>query len=137
MKLRTSLIPLFLLCVSVAPAAAQSVWDGVYTSEQAERGKQIYLAECVLCHGETLLGAEDGPGLIGDYFIGSWDGTSADVLVELIRQTMPTDGPGFLSRAQSTDLTAFLFLENKFPAGDVEMKASLSTLKMITIAAEK
>jgi cytochrome c len=137
MKLRTSLIPLFLLCVSVAPAAAQSVWDGVYTSEQAERGKQIYLAECVLCHGETLLGAEDGPGLIGDYFTGSWDGTSADVLVELIRQTMPTDGPGFLSRAQSTDLTAFLFLENKFPAGETEMKASLSALKMITIAAEK
>jgi cytochrome c len=137
MKLRTSLLPLLLVGASAAFGADKSVWEGVYTAEQAERGKQVYLAECVLCHGETLLGAEDGPGLIGEYFLGSWDGTSADVLVELIRLTMPTDGPGFLSRAQSTDLTAFILLENKFPAGEEEMKASLATLKTITIASEK
>lgn len=137
MKLRTTLLPILLLCATAAFGADKSVSDGVYTAEQAERGKNVYLAECVLCHGETLLGAEDGPGLIGDYFLGSWDGTTADVLVELIRQTMPTDGPGFLSRAQSTDLTAFIFQENEFPAGDEEMKASLATLKTITIASEK
>lgn len=137
MKLRTSLLPILLLGASAAFGADKSVWDGAYTVEQAERGKNIFLAECVLCHGETLLGAEDGPGLIGEYFIGSWDGTTADVLVELIRQTMPTDGPGFLSRAQSTDLTAFIFQENKFPAGEEEMKSSLAVLKTITIASEQ
>jgi len=137
MTIRTALVPFFLLALSVTPAAAQSVRDAVYTAEQADRGKEIYLAECVLCHGETLLGAEDGPGLLGDYFIEGWDGQTADVLVELIRVTMPTDGPGFLSRAQSTDLTAYLFQENSFPAGGAEMKASLATLKGITISAEK
>jgi mono/diheme cytochrome c family protein len=137
MTIRTALIPFFLLALSVAPAAAQSVWDGVYTDEQADRGKEIYLAECVLCHGETLLGAEDGPGLLGDYFIEGWDGQTADVLVELIRVTMPIDGPGFLSRAQSTDLTAYIFQENSFPTGDAELKPSIATLKSITISAEK
>ena len=137
MTIRTALIPVLLLALSVTPAAAQSVWDAVYTAEQADRGKEIYLAECVLCHGETLLGAEDGPGLIGDYFIEGWDGQTADVLVELIRKTMPTDGPGLLSRAQSTDLTAYIFQENTFPAGGAAMKASLATLKGITISAEK
>ena len=137
MTIRTALIPFFLLALSVAPAVAQSVWDGAYTAEQADRGKEIYLAECVLCHGETLMGAEDGPGLIGDYFIEGWDGQTADVLVELIRVTMPTDGPGFLSRAQSTDLTAYLFQENKFPTGDAELKSSLSVLKTLAITAEQ
>jgi mono/diheme cytochrome c family protein len=137
MKIRTLVIPALLFCLSAAPGAAQSVWDGVYSAEQAERGKNIYLAECVLCHGETLLGAEDGPGLLGEYFLSSWDGATADELVELIRQTMPTDGPGFLSRAQSTDLTTYIFQENKFPAGDGEMKSSLAALKTITIQAKE
>ncbi len=119
------------------PAAAQTVWDGVYTKEQAERGKDIYLAECVLCHGATLLGAEDGPAVTGEGFRMAWDGRTADQLVERIRTTMPSDGPGFLSRAQSTDLTAFIFSDNGFPAGETEMKPSLAALKKIVIKAKK
>ena len=119
------------------PAVAQTVWDGAYTTEQAERGKDIYLAECVLCHGTTLLGAEDGPAITGEDFRMSWDGRTADMLVERIRLSMPSDGPGFLSRAQSTDLVAFIFSDNAFPAGDVELKPSLAALKKIVIKAEK
>ena len=50
MKIRNYLIPLTLLGLAAMPAAAQTVWDGVYSQEQAERGKNMYLAECVLCH---------------------------------------------------------------------------------------
>ena len=137
MKIRNYLIPLTLLGLAAMPAAAQTVWDGVYSQEQAERGKNIYLAECVLCHGETLLGAEGGPAVTGEGFREAWDGRTADILVERIRTTMPSDGPGFLSRAQSTDLAAYIFSDNGFPAGDAEMKPSLAALKKIVIKAEK
>ncbi|MDA0206485.1 MAG: cytochrome c [Acidobacteria bacterium] len=137
MTIRKYLIPLILLALAAMPAAAQTVWDGVYTTEQAERGKDIYLSECVLCHGATMLGAEDGPAVTGEGFRASWDGRTADMLVERIRLTMPSDGPGFLSRAQSTDLTAYIFSDNGFPAGDAEMKSSLAALKKIVIKAEK
>jgi mono/diheme cytochrome c family protein len=137
MTIRKHLISLTLLGLAAMPAAAQSVWDGVYTTEQAERGKDIYLSECVLCHGETLLGAEDGPPVTGEGFRMEWDGKTADQLVERIRKTMPADGPGFLSRAQSTDIAAFLFSDNKFPAGSEEMKPSLTALKEIVIKAKK
>lgn len=137
MNIRKFLIPLTLLGLASMPAAAQSVWDGVYTAEQAERGKNLYLAECVLCHGATLLGAEDGPPVTGEGFRMAWNGRTADELVERIRTTMPADGPGFLSRAQSTDMTAYIFSDNGFPAGETEMKPSLAALKKIVIKAEK
>jgi mono/diheme cytochrome c family protein len=137
MNIRKVLIPLTLLALASIPAAAQTVWDGVYNAAQAERGKELYLAECVLCHGATLLGAEDGPAVTGEGFRKLWDGRTADELVERIRTTMPADGPGFLSRAQSTDITAYIFADNGFPAGEAEMKPTLATLKKIVIKAEK
>jgi mono/diheme cytochrome c family protein len=137
MNIRKTLIPFTLLTLAAMPAAAQSVWEGVYTAEQAERGKDLYLSECVLCHGATLLGAEDGPAVTGEGFRMAWNGRTADELVERIRTTMPADGPGFLSRAQSTDMTAYLFSDNGFPAGETEMKSSLAALKKIVIKAEK
>ena len=33
------------------PAESRSVWDGVYTEEQAKRGEQLYRKECGTCHG--------------------------------------------------------------------------------------
>lgn len=136
MNIRRALIPLTLLALAAMPAAAQSVWDGVYTAEQAERGKNLYLTDCVQCHGATLLGAEDGPPVTGEGFRMAWDGRTADELVERIRTTMPADGPGFLSRAQSTDLTAYLFSDNGFPVGEAELKSSLAALKKIVIKAK-
>ena len=38
----------------VAGAFTRSVWDGVYTKEQAHRGQTVYGQECAKCHGENL-----------------------------------------------------------------------------------
>ena len=43
----------------------RSVWDGVYTAEQAKRGEALYGQHCAACHGGTLLGAEAAPALTG------------------------------------------------------------------------
>ena len=35
------------------PAPSErSVWDGVYTEEQAKRGEALYEKQCSACHGE-------------------------------------------------------------------------------------
>ena len=39
---------------------AASVWDGVYTEEQAERGQALYAKDAPSCHGAALTGGEDG-----------------------------------------------------------------------------
>ena len=39
-----------------APSGSRSVWDGVYTQEQAERGHSLYNRHCASCHGDELAG---------------------------------------------------------------------------------
>src|SRR5205823_14311499 len=56
--------------------AGSSVWDGVYTEEQARRGLAIYKERCVMCHGEKLEGGPVGPALSGEDFMGDWQGKS-------------------------------------------------------------
>ena len=44
----------------------RSVWQGVYTAVQSERGRSVYQASCGTCHGETL-GGDIGPTLTGPF----------------------------------------------------------------------
>lgn len=43
-----------------------------YTAAQAERGKVAYDANCVTCHGPSLLGSNYGPPLSGQLFADNW-----------------------------------------------------------------
>src|SRR5258706_13817125 len=52
-----------------AAEEAISVWQGVYTKEQAARGKTRYFASCAVCHGAELQGDSDSPELAGKSFI--------------------------------------------------------------------
>ena len=45
-----------------------SVWDGVYSSDQADRGQKVYEATCARCHGADLTGGRARP-LVGESFV--------------------------------------------------------------------
>lgn len=106
---------------------ARSVADGVYTTGQAERGAQLYTAQCVACHGEKLEGAI-GPMLAGDAFVSIWGGRSLAELVDKIQNTMPLQAPGTLSREQSIDLAAYMLQAGNFRAGQTALAdAALAT----------
>ena len=60
----------------IAAQATRSVWDGVYSSEQAARGKKLYVDSCSSCHKEGLQGADLAPALKGEDFILRWAGFS-------------------------------------------------------------
>jgi mono/diheme cytochrome c family protein len=51
--------------------AVRTVWAGVYNATQAKRGEAVSVANCMICHGDELLGNEP-PGLVGpDFLAGS------------------------------------------------------------------
>ncbi len=115
----------------------RSVWDGVYTEEQAGRGKTVYNRECASCHGDALMGGEEAPPLAGDAFLADWNGLTVGDLFDRIRRSMPQDNPGRLSRQQDTDILAYMLAANRFPAGKTELESQGAALKQIRFEAAK
>ena len=123
----------------VAPVAAQatkSVWDGVYSSEQAARGKKLYVDSCSSCHQEGLQGADLAPALKGEDFVLRWAGFSMQDMFDTISTKMPSDAPGTLSPQVNADIVAYVLQVNKFPAGHEELKPDPPLLKSIAITAK-
>jgi mono/diheme cytochrome c family protein len=98
----------------------RSITEGVYSSQQAQRAKPIYDAQCASCHGTALEGTVGSP-LTGDNFLANWSGRRLSNLVDKIEKTMPFASPGTLSRQQATDLAAYILQVGKFPAGRAEL----------------
>lgn len=121
-----------------APAVeARSVWDGVYTDEQAKRGEPIYRKECAACHGDMLTGGESAPPLTGGAFLANWNGLTMGDLFDRIRKTMPQSNPGRLTRQQDADILAFVLSANKFPSGKAELYRQTEMLREIRFESEK
>jgi mono/diheme cytochrome c family protein len=116
---------------------SRSVWDGVFTAEQAERGSGIYRRACASCHGDELTGGESAPALVGGAFLANWDGLTAGDLFERIRTSMPQDRPGRLSRQENAAVLAFMLSMNKFPEGKTELPQRTELLKDIRFEASK
>jgi mono/diheme cytochrome c family protein len=115
----------------------RSVWDGVYTEEQAKRGGASYGQECAKCHGESLTGADEAPALAGGAFIANWDGLTVGDLFERIRVSMPADRPGKLNREKIADIVSYLLTVNRFPAGKTELERQTEVLKEIRFESAK
>jgi mono/diheme cytochrome c family protein len=111
--------------------APRTVQDGVYTNAQAARGQAIYAKRCASCHGNALDGAQ-GPPLVGDVFVGNWRTEPLSVLADKIRNTMPADAPGDLTREQSSDLVAHILKVGGFPAGQTELASAEEVLSSVT-----
>jgi mono/diheme cytochrome c family protein len=117
--------------------SAVSVWDGVYSADQAKRGADVYAKSCAMCHGDELEGEGQAPPLAGSEFTSAWNNQTVDDVFEIVKSTMPADKPGSLTRAQNADLFAFIFQKNRFPAGKAELPQDAAALKKITIEEKK
>ena len=117
----------------VAAQAGKTVLDGVYSDEQAARGKKLYVASCSSCHQEGLQGADLAPALKGDDFVLKWAGYSMQDLFDKIATTMPGDAPGTLAPQVNADIASFILQANKFPSGHDELKPEAPLLKAIAI----
>ena len=117
--------------------ADRSVWDGVYTSDQASRGRSSYREECTICHLEDLLGDGMAPALVGNPFRLQWDGRSVGDLYAAIRATMPQGAPFILSPQAYVDIVAFLLSRNEYPSSEEELRPDGPMLDEIVIEAER
>lgn len=115
----------------------RSVWDGVYTAEQANRGAALYSENCAMCHGDSMGGGDEAPALAGGEFLSNWNGLTVGDLFERIRISMPADRPGKLNRDQVAAILARLLAANQFPAGKTELERQTEVLKLIRLDASK
>ena len=115
----------------------RSVWDGVYTEEQAKRGESLCAQECARCHGSELAGNDETPALAGPAFLANWDSLTVGDLFERVRRTMPPNKLGRLTRQQIVDILGHVLKINGFPAGKTELDPKTESLKQIRIEANK
>ena len=115
----------------VQAQTTQSVWDGVYTDDQAARGAGQYKQHCAVCHGAVLEGDGEAPPLTGE-FIPDWAGTTLADLFDKITVTMPLNAPNTLRPGVAADILAFILKQNNFPAGPRELDSNPDTLKVIS-----
>ena len=122
---------------AIAQAPGRSVWDGVFTADQATQGKAAYDNKCSICHGAELLGQEMAPPLSGASFLGNWSGQSLNDLFARIKTTMPANDPGSLSSAETALITAYILSFNQLPAGTTALPSDEAGLSTITLTAAK
>src|ERR1051325_11577244 len=71
----------------------RSVWDGVFSADQAARGGPVYDDKCSGCHEKDLSGTGMAGELAGPTFRKNYDGSTLDELYTRVKETMPADGP--------------------------------------------
>jgi cytochrome c len=115
--------------------SSRTVWSGVYTDRQAERGSIVYFRTCSRCHGSDLEGnaVEEYPALSGDDFLDQWENETLARLTERIRTGMPFDRPGSLTAAEAADLTAYLLRSSGMPAGAAELPSNVDVLRRVVL----
>jgi cytochrome c len=124
MRSRTILAAALVLTAQIAQAQTRSsIWDGVYSDVQAERGHTLYMQNCSRCHGADLSGNYETPPLVGR-FMPYWSGSTLDALLDYVSTAMPLDHPGALGADANTDILAFILKGNGIPAGSKELSPS-------------
>jgi len=118
-----------LLCVSVpvffltSSVFAKSVWDGVYTTTQAQRGEIAYSQYCVRCHKADLMGIEGA--MKGELFMDRRREDSLETLFLDMKATMPRGNPGGLPDQTYIDIISYVLKNNDMPDGSLELKPEL------------
>ncbi|HJZ68356.1 MAG TPA: c-type cytochrome [Blastocatellia bacterium] len=147
MKLKIAIIAAMVLAAIGAlrstPQAQQpdkpshSVWEGVYTKEQAKRGEGLYANNCSSCHGPDLSGNDEAAPLTGAAFLSNWDGLTIGDLSERVRISMPPNKLGSINRQQIADILSYVLSFNNFPAGKAELDPKPEVQKQVRIEASK
>jgi mono/diheme cytochrome c family protein len=108
------------LATLTSVANGLSTKNGVFTDEQAARGKQVYEKSCQNCHQP-------------DFYVeklAKWENKPVGDLFQALSTTMPADNVGSLLTSEYLDVLAYVFSITGSPAG----KSELTTDNMDSIA---
>ena len=116
--------------VAKVPAyTGPSTQDGIYTNEQASRGKDVYLGSCKSCHSPQ--------SHTGATFNQWWRGKQMSDLFKFISTRMPKNDPGSLAPEDVADVMAYLMKINAMPVGPNELYPDADSLKQYRIETKR
>ena len=107
------------------PPPGPSTLSGVYTEEQAGRGKDVYAGSCKACHNAATH--------TGETFAKWWRGKQLSDLFTFVSTRMPKNAPGTLADEDVADVMAYLLKINAMPVGPGELPADVDSLKKFRI----
>jgi mono/diheme cytochrome c family protein len=113
---------------STAPAPLSTL-SGVYTEEQAQRGREVYASSCRSCHTPA--------SHTGETFNKWWRGKRLSDLFSFVATRMPKNDPGSLAVEDVADVVAYLMKMNAMPVGKEEMYPDADSLKKFKIEAKR
>ena len=111
--------------VSQSERSERSTASGVYTEEQATRGRDTYQMQCKSCHTPA--------SHTGQTFASWWDRKPLSDLFQFVTTRMPKNEPGSLQPDEYIDLIAYLLKLNDLPSGSEPLPADSVALKKIRI----
>jgi mono/diheme cytochrome c family protein len=133
MHWRVGCFAVFVAAASVSPVAraqtsaseARTTASGVYTAEQAARGRETYAMQCRSCHTPA--------SHTGTTFASWWDRKPLSELYQFVTTRMPKNEPGSLQPDEYVDLVAYLLKLNELPSGAEPLPADSVAMKKIRI----
>ncbi|MBI4473969.1 MAG: cytochrome c [Acidobacteria bacterium] len=126
---------LLIMTVSVVVPAQQpprkTVWAGVYTAAQAERGQAAFETHCINCHQGDIADDDSAARFRDRNFMERWRESDLESFYTFIKVTMPRRRPGSLPENVYVDIVANFLHANRFPTGSQEL--TFAALKGIQI----
>lgn len=107
-------------------AVTAATGDATFTDEQADRGRDIFRAQCTECHYSSEFSDSQ--------FKFKWSRRSAGNLYELIQSSMPETAPGSLTPEETVDLVSYILSMNGFEPGASELAPDRVVLDGISLA---
>jgi len=106
----------------------RTIRDSVFSDAQVKRGEAVFGNICSACHNRAQFVGDGG-------FQKNWEGRTFFDVFDQLRNTMPNDNPGGLSRREYVDVLIYLLRQNGHPAGDADLALTDASLKAIRIVA--
>jgi mono/diheme cytochrome c family protein len=133
----------FAFAAGATHAAAQgkaSIWGGVYSQAQAQRGADVHSSVCAKCHGNRLNGAgwpdqPPSPAIAREGFLKRWEGKPLSELADYIREKMPADDPGGLTDEEISDAIAQMLALSAVPPGSKDLSIGEKSVAETVITA--
>ena len=101
-------------------SSTTTVWQGVYSEEQAARGKTEYTTHCASCHRDDLSGYNDI--IKGARFMEKNRESTLHLFFDKTKKTMPRGAPASLTDKAYVDIVSYVLKVNEFPAGAQELR---------------
>jgi mono/diheme cytochrome c family protein len=99
--------------------------SGIYTRDQAARGRNVYAGQCRSCHTPQ--------SHTGETFEAWWGGKPLSELFTFVATQMPKNDPGSLASEDVADVVAYLLEMNAMPAGKRELRPDADSLKQYRV----